>query len=69
VYTAPAGPFVTQVVKTDANGIFTYAMPAAGWWGFAALNEDDRTMRNPEDNNDYPVEIGALIWVHVQDME
>jgi cobalt/nickel transport protein len=69
IYTAPAGPFITQVIKTDANGVFTYAMPAAGWWGFAALNEDDNTLRNPNDGRDYPIEIGALIWVHVQDME
>jgi cobalt/nickel transport protein len=69
IYTAPAGPFVTQVIKTDGNGVFTYAMPAAGWWGFAALNEDDRTMRNPDNGKDYPVEIGALIWVHVEDMK
>jgi cobalt/nickel transport protein len=69
MYTAPAGPFVTQVIKTDADGVFSYAMPIAGWWGFAALNEDENTLLNPEDGKQYPVEIGALIWVHVVDME
>lgn len=68
-YTAPAGPFITQVIKTDADGVFSYAMPAAGWWGFAALSEDERTMLNPGDGKEYPVEIGALIWVHAVDME
>ncbi len=68
-YTAPAGPFITQVIKTDLNGVFSYAMPKAGWWGFAALAEDENTMLNPEDGKQYPVEIGALIWVHVVDME
>jgi hypothetical protein len=29
---------ITQVVKADANGVFTYGVPFAGWWGFAALN-------------------------------
>jgi cobalt/nickel transport protein len=68
-YTAPAGPFITQVIKTDANGVFSYAMPKTGWWGFAALSEDENTMINPADGKEYPVEIGALIWVRVVDME
>ena len=69
MYTAPSGPFITQVTKTDLNGVFSYVMPVAGWWGFAALNEDESTMLNEKDGNEYPVEIGALIWVHVVDME
>ncbi len=32
---APSDPFITQVVKADANGVFSYAMPRTGWWGFA----------------------------------
>lgn len=67
-YKAPAGPFVTQVIKTDANGVFSYAMPKAGWWGFAALTEAEKKMKNPEDSKEYPVEIGAVIWVRVEDM-
>lgn len=65
--TAPAVPLITQVTKTDANGVFTYAMPKAGWWGFAALTEDrKRTMKH--EGKDYPVEVGALIWVRARDM-
>ena len=63
----PADPMITQVVKADKNGVFTYAMPKAGWWGFAALNEDDKTMQH--DGTDYPVEIGAVLWVHTHDMK
>ncbi len=63
----PADPMITQVVKADANGVFTYAMPKAGWWGFAALNEDDKTMKH--DGKDYPVEIGAVLWVRTHDMK
>jgi cobalt/nickel transport protein len=62
-----ADPMITQVVKTDANGVFTYAMPRAGWWGFAALNEDEHKMKH--DGQDVPVEIGALIWVETHDMK
>ena len=32
-YEAPNEYMVTQVVKADANGVFTYAVPFAGWWG------------------------------------
>lgn len=66
-FSAPADAFVTQVVKADANGVFAYAMPRAGWWGFAALLEGDAPMKNP-DGADVPVETGALLWVHARDM-
>ena len=64
----PAAPFITQVIKADANGVFSYVMPKAGWWSFAALIEGDETMKNPE-GNDVPVELGALIWVKTVDMK
>ena len=63
---APDDPMITQVVKTDANGVFTYAMPKAGWWGFAALHHDTKMMKH--DDKEYPVEIGALFWVKTRDM-
>jgi cobalt/nickel transport protein len=63
----PAGPYITQVVKADRNGAFTYAMPRAGWWGFAALSEDSEKIR--KDGKEYPVEIGAVIWVRTREMK
>ncbi|TCK31430.1 cobalt/nickel transport protein [Ancylobacter aquaticus] len=63
----PNDAFVTQVLKADANGTFTYAMPRAGWWGFAALLEGDTPMTSPE-GKPVPVEDGALIWVKATDM-
>lgn len=63
----PADPFVTQVIKADANGVFSYAMPKAGWWGFAALIESDAPLPNP-DGKAVPVEQGGLMWVHTVDM-
>ena len=65
---APADPFVTQVVKADENGVFTYAMPRAGWWGFAALNTDEATIKHT-DGVEYEVEIGAVLWVRTHDMK
>ncbi len=64
---APADPMITQIVKADVNGVFTYAMPKQGWWGFAALNEDDETMQH--EGKHYPVEIGAVLWVRTHDMK
>jgi len=63
----PGDPFVTQVIKADANGVFSYAMPRAGWWGFAALIDGDAKMRNP-DGRMVDVELGGLIWVKAVDM-
>ena len=39
---APNDYFVTQVTKADKNGVFTFAVPKAGWWGFAGLNTSDK---------------------------
>jgi len=51
---------ITQVVKTDDNGIFSFVMNHKGWWGFAALIEK----REKEFNSKkYPIEDGALIWI------
>jgi len=64
--TPPSDPFVTQVVKADVNGVFHYAMPRAGWWGFAALSEADWTL--PHEGQEKKVEIGAVFWAHTRDM-
>ncbi|KAF0193088.1 MAG: hypothetical protein FD165_191 [Gammaproteobacteria bacterium] len=64
---APADPFITQIVKADGNGVFSYVMPRAGWWGFAALNRSALTMQH--EGKDYPVEIGAVMWVKTYVME
>jgi len=65
---APNPAFSTQVLKADDAGRFSYAMPRAGWWGFAALAEDDATMTGP-DGKPAPVELGGLIWVKATDMK
>jgi len=64
----PSDPFVTQVIKADASGQFGYAMPRAGWWGFAALVESDKPARSPE-GKPAKTELGGLIWVRAQDMK
>jgi cobalt/nickel transport protein len=56
---------VTQTVKSDRNGVFTYAAPRAGWWGFAALTTADFKLK--KDGQEKPVEIGGVIWVYFHD--
>jgi cobalt/nickel transport protein len=64
----PSPVFETQVIKTDGQGVFTYVMPAPGWWGFAALIEGDAPMTTPE-GDPASVELGALLWVRAAPME
>ena len=66
-FVAPADPFINQVIKTDQNGVFAYAMPAAGWWGFAALNTSDKKMVHDGEKKD--IELGAVLWVEFQDWQ
>ncbi|RRJ83030.1 DUF4198 domain-containing protein [Aestuariirhabdus litorea] len=58
----PPDPLVTQQLRADANGTFSYSMPFAGWWGFAALIEADRPLPGP-DGQPVGVEEGGVIWV------
>jgi cobalt/nickel transport protein len=66
-YAAPTEYMITQTVKADGNGVFTYAAPVPGWWGFAALNGAD--FKLPHDGADKDVELGAVIWVYFHEME
>lgn len=58
---APTDYMVTQTIKADQNGVFSYAAPQAGWWGFAALNTADYQLEAEGQKKD--VELGAVIWV------
>lgn len=64
----PADAYVTQLIKADATGQFSYTMPRAGWWGFAALVDGDKPMKAP-DGRPASVELGGLIWVKTLDMK
>lgn len=63
--TAPDELMITQTVKADGNGVFTYAAPAAGWWGFAALSGADYQL--PHEGTPKDVELGAVIWVKFEE--
>lgn len=52
---------ITQTIRADANGTFVYAIPKAGWWGFAALGV------NTVEVDGHEVDQDAVIWVQVTD--
>ncbi len=58
--TAPNERMVTQEVIADQNGVFTFACPWKGWWGFAGLNADSQPYKGRE------LELGAVIWVDMK---
>jgi len=66
-YTAPTAYMITQTINADQNGVFTYAAPKAGWWGFAALSLADFKLKH--NGTDKDVEIGAVIWVQFHDWQ
>lgn len=57
----PSAAHITQVIRADENGVFTYGLPESGWWGFAALMEGDQIKGKAH-------EIGAVMWVKAYDM-
>ena len=62
---APTDYMITQTLKADENGVFSYAAPRSGWWGFAALNTADYQLE--KDGVQKDVELGAVIWVQFLD--
>jgi len=64
--TAPNDYFVTLKLKTDKNGVFAFAPPKAGWWGFSAINEEKEAIRHT-DGKKKKAEYGAVLWVQFTD--
>ncbi len=64
-YVSPNEYMVAQVVRADKNGVFTYGIPFAGWWGFAALNTAKEKIKHEGTPKD--VEIGAVLWTEFID--
>lgn len=62
--TVPSDLMVTQTIKADGNGVFSYAVPAAGWWGFAALNTAAEPLLH--EGQEKAHELGAVLWVHFE---
>ncbi len=59
---------ITQVVKADADGVFTFTCPRPGWWGFAALSSADYSLKNPQ-GDEKEVELGAVLWIYMHPLQ
>ncbi len=63
-FKAPHQSFITQTIKADSNGKFTFGIPKSGWWGFAALGSgSDKEYKGKE------LEQSGVIWVKALDMK
>jgi len=52
------------VAITDANGVFTFGVPKAGFWGFAALGSGPATEHEGKELSQ-----DAVLWVRAYDMK
>ncbi len=60
----PNSSLITQTIIADQNGVFTFGLPKAGWWGFAALGiGPDKEHEGKELSQD------AVIWVQASDID
>lgn len=57
---APTASHITQSVKTNKEGLFSFVINHKGWWGFAALIMEGQKEYK---GKSYPVENGALLWI------
>ena len=63
-FEAPQDSFVTLSLIADANGTFTFGLPKAGWWGFAAMGVGpDDEYKGKELSQD------GVIWVQAKEMK
>lgn len=59
----PADAFITMTLYADANGTFTFGLPKAGHWGFAALGVGAET-----EHAGKPLSQDAVIWVQAHEL-
>ena len=65
---APSDYHITQLIKADSNGVFSFSCPQPGWWGFAALSHTDFKLKNTQ-SEEKDVELGAVLWVYMDDYQ
>jgi len=62
--TVAAMPGGAVVAITDANGLFTFGIPRAGYWGFAALGSGPETEHEGKELSQ-----DAVIWIKAYDLK
>ena len=62
--TASPLPGGAIVAVSDANGYFSFGVPKAGYWGFAALGSGPETEHNGKELNQ-----DAVLWIRAWDLQ
>jgi cobalt/nickel transport protein len=60
------GAYTVQKLRADSNGVFHYAMPRSGWWGFTAQSEAEWVL--DQGGREQPVLLGAGYWVQAREL-
>ncbi|MES2603720.1 MAG: DUF4198 domain-containing protein [Pseudomonadota bacterium] len=60
---APHPSLEAMVILTNADGEFSFTLPKAGWWGFAALSVGPQTEYEGK-----PLSQDAILWVQATDL-
>ena len=66
--TIPNNAFVTQILKSDENGVFSFAPVKAGWWALSAIIEPEQESRGPN-GEEVETELGGVLWIHCTNVE
>ncbi len=61
---APTESAEVQIIKTNADGEFSFALPKAGWWGFAALGAGGEQKHEGKE-----LSLDAVMWVKCEDVK
>ena len=64
----PDNSFLTQILKTNPKGEFTFVPPRAGWWALTAIPESKQMTRSPEGKK-VKAELGGVLWIRCADMK
>ena len=65
--TVPDELMITQTVKADGNGVFTYAAASARLVGLCRAQHRRLHPAEQDSGEDKAVELGAVIWVHFEE--
>jgi len=60
--------YITQIIKTDAHGQFSFTLLKEGWWAFTAIPESNEVTENP-DGEEVGAEMGGTLIIRANDMK
>jgi len=64
----PDNSYLTHILKTNAQGEFTYVPARAGWWVMTAIPEASEKGPGP-DGKEVDIEMGGALWIRCVDMK